>query len=105
MSKGSFNMDDWVMKVNAIDDMNNLRSVKDYIQFKLRMEVRKEISDKSILIKEQELEALKNKRNKELATEWQPSESDDSIRGYIDGQNITLEQARQIEARLNKKEG
>ena len=65
-------MDEWVMKIDAIDNTNDLRNVKDYIHYKLRMEVRKEISDNSIQIKEQELAALKSKRDKELQREWHP---------------------------------
>jgi hypothetical protein len=98
MGKENFNMDDWVMRIDAVENSNDLRNVKDYIHYKLRMEVRKEISENSIRIKEQELEALKSKRNNELNSQWKPSNYESK---WV-GENISVEQAREIEARLNK---
>ena len=93
MGKENFNMDDWVMKVDSVENINDLRNVKDYIHYKLRMEVRKEISDNSIRIKEQELEALKKKRDKELNQEWTPDET-------YHGSGTPIEAVKELEEKL-----
>jgi len=101
----NFNMDEWVMKIDAIDNTNDLRNVKDYIHYKLRMEVRKEISDNSIQIKEQELAALKSKRDKELEREWQPRGLAPRVRGYGILNKYPPEVRRQILKQLDEDGG
>ena len=99
-------MDEWVMKIDSIGDLNELRNVKDYIHYKLRMEVRKETSDNAIRLKEQELEALKNKQKSELGRKWTPNhEYRGSSIADSYSPTIGMEQAKHIRDVLLKEGG